>query len=48
MVAWPDPVESVSAVLRAAAIDARIEEFAEGTPTARDAATAVGCELSKS
>jgi prolyl-tRNA editing enzyme YbaK/EbsC (Cys-tRNA(Pro) deacylase) len=42
---WPEPVERVSAVLRAAAVDARIEEFPEGTPTARDAAKAVGSEL---
>ena len=42
---WPEPVERVSAALRAAAVDARIEEFEEGTPTARDAARAVGCEL---
>ena len=34
-------------MLRAAAVDARIEEFADGTPTARDAAEAVGCELSQ-
>jgi prolyl-tRNA editing enzyme YbaK/EbsC (Cys-tRNA(Pro) deacylase) len=38
-------VERVSAFLRAAAVDARIEEFTEGTPTAREAARAVGCEL---
>jgi prolyl-tRNA editing enzyme YbaK/EbsC (Cys-tRNA(Pro) deacylase) len=44
---WPEPVERVSAVLRAAAVDARIEEFGEGTPTARDAARAVGCELAQ-
>ncbi len=42
---WPEPVRRVSAVLREAAIDARIEEFADGTPSARDAARAVGCEL---
>jgi prolyl-tRNA editing enzyme YbaK/EbsC (Cys-tRNA(Pro) deacylase) len=42
---WPEPVERVSAFLRAAAVDARIEEFAAGTPTAREAAKAVGCEL---
>src|SRR5438309_1402417 len=42
---WPEPVERVAEVLRAAAVDARIEEFGEGTPTARDAARAVGCEL---
>jgi Cys-tRNA(Pro) deacylase len=34
-------------VLRAAAVDARIEQFEEGTPTARDAARAVGCELTQ-
>ena len=42
---WPEPVERVAAVLREEAVDARIEEFEEGTPTARDAAKAVGCEL---
>jgi prolyl-tRNA editing enzyme YbaK/EbsC (Cys-tRNA(Pro) deacylase) len=46
-VAWPDPVERVSAVLRSAAVEARIEEFADGTPTAREAAEAVGCDLSQ-
>jgi Cys-tRNA(Pro) deacylase len=46
-VTWPEPVERVAAVLRAAAIDARVEEFAEGTPTAEAAAEAVGCELSQ-
>ena len=45
--AWPEPVQRVSAVLRAAAIEARIEEFADGTPTARDTAKAVGCDLSQ-
>ncbi|HEY0417763.1 MAG TPA: YbaK/EbsC family protein [Gaiellaceae bacterium] len=44
---WPEPVARVSDVLRAAAVDARIEQFGEGTPTARDAAKAVGCELSQ-
>jgi len=38
---WPEPVERVAAVLRAAAVDARIEEFPEGTPTADAAARAV-------
>jgi Cys-tRNA(Pro) deacylase len=42
--AWPDPVERVAAVLRDRAIDARLEEFPEGTPTAGAAARAVGCE----
>ncbi|MGH3002400.1 MAG: aminoacyl-tRNA deacylase [Gaiellaceae bacterium] len=44
MSAWPEPVERVSSVLRAAAIDARIEEFPSGTRTAREAARAVGAE----
>jgi prolyl-tRNA editing enzyme YbaK/EbsC (Cys-tRNA(Pro) deacylase) len=44
---WPDSVERVSAVLRAAAVESRIEEFTEGTPTARDAAKAVGCDLAQ-
>jgi prolyl-tRNA editing enzyme YbaK/EbsC (Cys-tRNA(Pro) deacylase) len=47
MSSWPEPVERVSAFLRAAAVDARIEEFTEGTPTAREAARAVGCELAQ-
>ena len=44
---WPEPVERVAAVLRTSAVDARIEEFAGGTPTAREAARAAGCELSQ-
>ena len=47
MSAWPEPVERVSSFLREAGAEARIEEFAEGTPTAEDAAAAVGCELSQ-
>ncbi len=43
--AWPDPVERVSAALRDAGAEARIEEFRTGTPTAEAAAAAVGCEL---
>jgi prolyl-tRNA editing enzyme YbaK/EbsC (Cys-tRNA(Pro) deacylase) len=43
--AWPEPVERVAAALREAGAEARIEEFASGTPTAEDAARAVGCEL---
>jgi prolyl-tRNA editing enzyme YbaK/EbsC (Cys-tRNA(Pro) deacylase) len=46
-VEWPEPVERVAAVLRSAAVDARIEEFASGTPTAEAAAAAVGCELAQ-
>ena len=45
--AWPDPAEPVPAVLRAAAVDARVEQSDEGTPTARDAAKAAACELSQ-
>jgi prolyl-tRNA editing enzyme YbaK/EbsC (Cys-tRNA(Pro) deacylase) len=44
---WPESVERVSAVLRSAAVESRIEEFADGTPTARDAARAAGCELAQ-
>ncbi|MBA3374755.1 MAG: YbaK/EbsC family protein [Actinobacteria bacterium] len=43
--AWPEPVERVSSFLRDAGAEARIEEFGEGTPTAADAAAAVGCAL---
>jgi prolyl-tRNA editing enzyme YbaK/EbsC (Cys-tRNA(Pro) deacylase) len=43
--AWPEPVQRVSTFLRDAGAEARIEEFASGTPTAEAAAEAVGCEL---
>jgi prolyl-tRNA editing enzyme YbaK/EbsC (Cys-tRNA(Pro) deacylase) len=46
-VEWPEPVERVAAALRAAAVDARLEEFPEATPTAEDAAEAVGADLSQ-
>jgi Cys-tRNA(Pro) deacylase len=42
---WPEPVERVSSFLRQTGIEARIEEFEAGTPTAVDAARAVGCKL---
>jgi prolyl-tRNA editing enzyme YbaK/EbsC (Cys-tRNA(Pro) deacylase) len=42
---WPEPVERVAAFLRDGGVEARIEEFAAGTPTAEDAARAVGCKL---
>jgi prolyl-tRNA editing enzyme YbaK/EbsC (Cys-tRNA(Pro) deacylase) len=42
---WPEPVERVAAFARAAGAELRLEEFSRGTPTARDAARAVGCEL---
>jgi prolyl-tRNA editing enzyme YbaK/EbsC (Cys-tRNA(Pro) deacylase) len=44
-VEWPEQVERVAAALRAAAVDARLEEFARETPTAEAAARAVGCDL---
>src|SRR2546421_11474192 len=42
---WPEPVERVSAILREAGAEARLEEVSTRTPTAEDAARAVGCEL---
>ena len=42
---WPEPVERVSAALRAGGAEARIEEFPEGAHTAEEAAAAIGCEL---
>jgi prolyl-tRNA editing enzyme YbaK/EbsC (Cys-tRNA(Pro) deacylase) len=42
---WPEAVERVSSFLRDAGAEARLEQFADGTPTAADAAAAVGCEL---
>jgi prolyl-tRNA editing enzyme YbaK/EbsC (Cys-tRNA(Pro) deacylase) len=42
---WPEGVQRVAAVLREAGVEARVEEFGEGTPTAADAAAAVGCRL---
>jgi prolyl-tRNA editing enzyme YbaK/EbsC (Cys-tRNA(Pro) deacylase) len=40
---WPEAVERVAGVLDAAGVDARVEEFPQGTPTAAAAARAVGC-----
>ncbi len=42
---WPEPVERVAAFARTAGAELRLEEFSAGTPTARDAARAIGCEL---
>jgi prolyl-tRNA editing enzyme YbaK/EbsC (Cys-tRNA(Pro) deacylase) len=42
---WPEAVERVTTYLREARAEVRVEEFPEGTPTAQDAAQAVGCEL---
>jgi Cys-tRNA(Pro) deacylase len=44
---WPEAVERVASVLRAQGVDARLEEFDEGTSTAQAAARAVGCEVSQ-
>lgn len=43
--AWPEPVERVSSFLRESGVEARIQEFSDGTPTAADAAAAAGCGL---
>jgi Cys-tRNA(Pro) deacylase len=42
---WPEPVDRVARFLREARVEARVEEFEEGTPTAEDAARAAGCTL---
>ena len=47
MAEWPEPVERVAEVLRSAGVEARIEELPHGTPTARAAADALGCELAQ-
>ena len=47
MTRWPPPVDRVARVLREARIESRIEEFRGGTPTADDAARAVGCDLAQ-
>jgi Cys-tRNA(Pro) deacylase len=41
---WPEPVERVAQALRAAAVDARLEECTQPTHSAAEAAEAVGCE----
>ena len=45
--AFPEAVERVSAYIRDAGAEARIQEFPDGTHTAQDAADAVGCELAQ-
>ena len=45
MTPFPDSVERVATFLRVAAVDARVEEFVDGTPTAAEAARAAGCKL---
>jgi Cys-tRNA(Pro) deacylase len=44
---WPESVQRVSSVIRAAAVDAHIHEFSARTPTAEHAARAIGCDLSQ-
>ena len=44
---WPEPVERVAAHVRAAAADARIEEFSGGTRTVEAAAEAIGCDAAQ-
>lgn len=43
--AWPAEVERVAAFLRETGAEARLEELPVGTPTAQEAADAVGCTL---
>jgi prolyl-tRNA editing enzyme YbaK/EbsC (Cys-tRNA(Pro) deacylase) len=45
--AWPTEVERVARFLREARVEARLEEFREGTPTAEAAAAAAGCRLAQ-
>jgi Cys-tRNA(Pro) deacylase len=47
MGSWPEPVARVADFLEEAKVEARLEEFPEGTPTAEDAARAAGCEPSQ-
>jgi Cys-tRNA(Pro) deacylase len=42
---WPAEVERVAAFLRETGAEARLEELPVGTPTAQEAADAVGCTL---
>ena len=44
---WPDSVERVAAALRAAQVEARIEEHAAETASAQEAADAAGCKLAQ-
>jgi Cys-tRNA(Pro) deacylase len=44
---WPETVQRVSSILLEKAVDARVQEFKDGTPTAEDAARAVGCDLAQ-
>ena len=44
---WPEPVQSVPRALREGRVEARIEEFKTGTPTAADAAAATGASVDR-
>jgi prolyl-tRNA editing enzyme YbaK/EbsC (Cys-tRNA(Pro) deacylase) len=43
----PEAVERVASFLLEAKVEARLEEFLSGTPTAEDAASAAGCALAQ-
>lgn len=47
MRALPEPVQRVASYLLSAGAEARLEELPARTPTARDAARAIGCELAQ-
>jgi prolyl-tRNA editing enzyme YbaK/EbsC (Cys-tRNA(Pro) deacylase) len=44
---WPEPVERVAAFIQRAGAEARIEEFAQPTASAQDAADALGADLNQ-
>lgn len=44
---WPEPVQRVATFLRNAQAEARLEEFADETPTAEDAARLAGASLAQ-
>jgi Cys-tRNA(Pro) deacylase len=44
---WPEPVQRVASFLRNAHAEARLEEFADETPTAEDAARLAGAALAQ-
>lgn len=47
MADWPEAVERVVRVLRDAKVEARVEEFHGGTPTAEEASRATGAPLAE-
>jgi prolyl-tRNA editing enzyme YbaK/EbsC (Cys-tRNA(Pro) deacylase) len=44
---WPEQVRRVARVLQEGRVEARIEEFRDGTPTAEDAARAAGAPVDR-